>query len=388
MYISRLILSNWRNFQRADTPLEPRVFIVGPNGSGKSNLLDVFRFLRDVAKNGGGLQEAVKQRGGVSKIRCLSARGQSDITIEVHLSDDETHKVKWKYKLAFTQTGGGVFDKKAKLRSEEVWDKNGKLICQRPDTADKRDEKLLEYTWLEQPTSNSAFRDVADFFDGIQYLHIVPQLLRDPKSFVNGNGKEDFFGRDFLERINRTNKKTRDSFLKRIERVLRIAIPQFSELKLVKDNDGVPHLQAKYKHWRAGVGAKQWENQFSDGTLRLIGFLWALQDGNKPILLEEPELSLHTGIVKHIAATIARLQKKKTGTRQVILTTNSFDLLTDGGISLKEVLMLNPTDEGTMVTNPDDDDEIKALLEGGLTMADVIHPRTTPKDLHQFVLEI
>ena len=71
MIISRLIAKNWRNFQHVDIQLNERQFIVGPNASGKSNLLDIFRFLRDIVKvEGGGFQKAVKDRGGVSKIRC------------------------------------------------------------------------------------------------------------------------------------------------------------------------------------------------------------------------------------------------------------------------------------------------------------------------------
>ena len=68
MIINRLIVKNWRNFQQIDVGLSPRQFIVGANASGKSNLLDIFRFLRDIVKaEGGGFQKAVKDRGGVSK---------------------------------------------------------------------------------------------------------------------------------------------------------------------------------------------------------------------------------------------------------------------------------------------------------------------------------
>jgi len=58
MIITKLVLKNWRNFRSASISLRDRAFIIGVNASGKSNLLDVFRFLRDVAKGAGGLGES------------------------------------------------------------------------------------------------------------------------------------------------------------------------------------------------------------------------------------------------------------------------------------------------------------------------------------------
>ncbi|MEW6755839.1 MAG: AAA family ATPase, partial [Candidatus Latescibacterota bacterium] len=75
MVISRLLVRNWRNFRYLACPLRDRLFVVGANASGKSNLLDVFRFLRDLsAVGGGGLQKAVQDRGGLPKLPCLAAR--------------------------------------------------------------------------------------------------------------------------------------------------------------------------------------------------------------------------------------------------------------------------------------------------------------------------
>jgi predicted ATPase len=386
MIISHVVLKNWRNFRAVDVPLSERVFVVGPNASGKSNFLDIFRFLRDLARSGGGLQEAVKLRGGVSKIRCLAARSQSDIEIETHITDDGNKKVIWRYAIGFTQTGGGVFDVKAKLKYEKVWDANNKLILNRPGPKDEEDNKLLEYTHLEQPTSNVQFREIAEFFQSIQYLHVIPQLLRAPSAFQKSNGHEDFYGRDFIEKISKTNVNTRKAFLKKINDGLKSAVPQFVDLDLVKDEMGVPHLEVLCKHWRPKAG-KQREDQFSDGTLRLVGLLWALQDGNKPILLEEPELSLHPGIVNKLAEIIARLQKKKTGRRQVLLTTHSYELLTNKGIGGDEVLMLIPTDEGTEVRPTDSDKEIMTLLNSGLSVADAVIPVTMPKNIDQLPLQ-
>ena len=63
---TKIQLENWRNFIQIDVDLQQRVFLVGPNASGKSNFLDVFRFLQDIVSVGGGFQEAIRRRGGVS----------------------------------------------------------------------------------------------------------------------------------------------------------------------------------------------------------------------------------------------------------------------------------------------------------------------------------
>jgi hypothetical protein len=65
--------------------------------------------------------------------------------------------------------------------------------------------------------------------------------------------------------------------LRSITRVLKLAVPQFSDLKYVLDGKGRPHLQVKYEHFRP-QGAYQREDQFSDGTLRLFGIIWAILD--------------------------------------------------------------------------------------------------------------
>ena len=99
----------------------------------------------------------------------------------------------------------------------------------------------------------------------------------------------DPFGSE--EQIAATNKRSRESRLKRIQEALRAAVPQFEKLELDRDLTGDWHLYADYKHWRPKA-ARQTEATFSDGTLRLLGLLWALAEQGGPLLLEEP-LSLH-----------------------------------------------------------------------------------------------
>ncbi|OQX27819.1 MAG: chromosome segregation protein SMC [Desulfobacteraceae bacterium IS3] len=381
MIISRVILKNWRNFRFVDVPLTDRAFLLGPNACGKSNFLDVFRFLRDIAKPGGGLQSALARRGGLSKIRCLSARKSPDVEIEVHLSDAA---VTWRYAIGIRQLSRG--SRHTYLSYEKIW-KDNTLLLERPDKDDSKDDKRLTQTHLEQIATNLQFRDISNFFESVLYLHLVPQLIRHPEAFSGPGMPEDPFGKNFMERVAKTSDKTRKARLKKIGEALRIAVPQMKDLTDIRDELGTPHLEAVYEHWRPNKAGKQREDQFSDGTLRLIALLWLLLESNSLLLLEEPELSLNSSIIRELPGLIYRLQsRKKAKHRQLILSTHSSDLLLDKGIGGEEVLLLSPGKEGTEIQIASSDEEIRTLLEGGLSVADAVLPLTAPERIRQLGL--
>lgn len=382
MFLSHLKLQNWRNFQKANVALQDRMFVVGPNASGKSNFLDVFRFLRDVAKPGGGLQRAILDRGGLSAIRCFAARKYPDVEIEVEFKTDKTQGFVWKYALGVKQQPRG--DRKPFVTYERVWNGNG-LILDRPNEDDRTDEMRLTQTHLEQINANAQFRDIARHLERTTYLHLIPQLVRHPREFLGPNLTGDPFGRSFLERLGQTPDGTRKARLRQIEKVLRIAVPQLKELAYVVDSEegGVPHLEAVYEHWRPNAG-RQRERDFSDGTLRLLGLLWSLLESDSLLLLEEPELSLHEAIVRQLAPSIFRAQRKKG--RQVLISTHSFELLSDKGIEAEEVLILRPSKEGTEVHTASDVSDVKELLAGGVSVGDAVLPLTRPGNLSQLSL--
>lgn len=361
---------------------------MGPNAAGKSNFLDVFKFLRDLALPRGGLQEAITLRGGVPKIRCLSARKETDIAITVELKEVDAEKFAWKYSIGIKLGQRGF--REPYLIHEMVWrDGETDPLFKRPNDDDRKDPKRLTQTFLEQVSANAEFRPVVTFFQQIQYLHLVPQLIKYPEAFRGKKLAGDPFGMDFLESVAKTTPKTRDARLRKIDRALTQAVPQFGGLSFKPDElTGVPHLQAQFHHWR-GFPSNQREDQFSDGTLRLVGLLWSLLSGDSLLLLEEPELSLHKGIVEQLAPLIHRLQKTKNGKRQVILSTHSEALLEHKSIDPSEVLMLVPGQEGsTRVTSASTDEEINALLSGGMSIADAIIPKTFARDANQMLLHL
>ena len=384
MYISEVKLGNWRNFgKETGAGLAPVSYVVGKNASGKSNLLDALRFLRDVANPiGGGLQYAIDTRGGMKKIRCLHAKASTDVTIEVTLAKNETTPM-WRYRLSFNNEKTG---KHTPIITQEVVSKyegeKWNEIIIRPLKEEKGDADALSETFIERKRDNESFREIADFFTGITYFHPVPQLLKFSNQIGAKRLPKDPFGQGFLDNIEQTPDKIRDARLKNIEHALKGIMPYISDLCFIKDENHRPHLEIRYEHHRPH-GAKQREDQFSDGTLRLIGLLWVLQTVTKyPLLLEEPELSLNEEIVKEIPLMIDRIIRTRPAKQrsQVITTTHSYSLLNNEWIGHDQITVIKLSKNGSILRKADKSE--RAAMEVGFPPSDVMIPALKQEPLN------
>lgn len=388
MRISRLKIKNWRNFRAAEiSDLPDSVYILGPNASGKSNLLDAIRFLRDVAKSrGGGLQDAIESRGGMKKIRCLHARNDTEVLLEVDISNDDG-SLAWSYQLGFNIPPQGKRDPQITAEKVTKHEKDGtsEVMIERPNKTDRNDVALLRESHIEQISANAKFRDLAEFFSGVTYVHLVPQLLKFGDKIGGTVINDDPFGQAFMQRISATNSKTRDARLKRIEAALQTIVPQLEDLKFIKDEiTGHPHLEIKFRHHRPR-GARQREDQFSDGTLRIISILWLLQErSGSPLLLEEPELSLNEEIVSQLARIMSNVSTKSRSGRQIIITTHSQALLTNLGIDPQGVAVITPSENGSSIRGVSESET--NALEAGFSVADAVLPNARKIDYVDFSL--
>ncbi|MBC6406879.1 MAG: AAA family ATPase [Rhodobacteraceae bacterium] len=391
MKITRIRLKNWRNFKEAETEINSNIlYVLGANATGKSNFLDALRFLRDVCKpKGGGLQTAIATRGGFSKIRCLFARGKgkgakgaTDLGIDVDLAD--AGGIAWHYQLHVNFPGTGKREL-ARITLEKVVKKGagGKeedTLLKRPSVEDEKDPERLHESHLEQLATNKDFRGIADFFSGITYVHLVPQLVKYGDRIGGHILEEDPFGQAFMQRIAQTAKKTRDSMLKKIAANLKAIVPGMEGLEFIKDENGFPHLEMLFKNYRR-YPARQREDQFSDGTLRLVALMWLLLEKESvPLLLEEPELSLNEEIVAQLHTAFARLNRTKR--RQIFISTHSYALLNNPGIDWESILRIGPTsnNEGSRI-DPLMEQE-KDLLRNGIPPSDALLPRPAQQSLN------
>lgn len=369
---TRLKIAAWKNFKNAELELQTRAFFIGPNASGKSNLLDVFRFLGEIASQGsGGLQAAIRLRRGFTSLRSLHQQGRNlDVEIEAHVGTDAAPD-EWIYKLSINRRGA----RRLPVVTREI-------IEHGPDRTITRkiedDDEVMSQTLMEQATTNAEFRPLVEFFRSSRYLHIVPQIVRDRRRAIDKG--DDPFGGDLLRRMSEMPQRSQKPRIERVAAALKIAVPQFEDLELFKDDDVAPHLKAKFKHWR-GQLANQTEDSFSDGTLRLIGLLWSIAEGGGPLLLEEPELSLNDAIVAEIPTIFREMQK--ISRRQVIATTHAAALL-DAGLGLNEVHLITVDQNGSSVRWLADDLQIAAQVRDGFTIAEAVLPILRPQEIARF----
>ena len=284
----------------------------------------------------------------------------------------------WRYVLGFEGKGA----QRILISKEQVWH-GSELVLDRPTPQDKEDPMLLTQTHLEQIQMNGKFRELVEFFGATTYLHLVPQLLKFADKIGGQRLEDDPFGQGFLERLAKTPEKTREARLRKIETALAMAVPQFKQLDFKTDALGHPHLHARYEHHRPNAGWQS-EEHFSDGTLRLLGLLWTLQDGNSLLLLEEPEISLNDAIVRQIPLMLSRLQRHKKVRRQIILSTRSEALLSNPGIDGRGVILLETSAEGSTARTVNEDESLD--IQAGLSVAEVILPKTRPSTVNQLGL--
>ena len=376
-HLKRLVLSNWRNFKKVDAPLGARTFVVGPNASGKTNLLDAVRFLRDIASPGGSLVRAVNDRRGMKHIRSLHAGSRSNVIVTVEVSIDGDQNT-WKYTLELSGSEGTK--KPFRIEKEEVF--HGDTEVLRRPKPDETDERLLTQTHLEQISQSLKFRPLADALASVVHVHIVPQVSRTPAR-AEEFSRRDAPGSDFIDQLAKLSERDKNRTLRRIEKLLKIAVPRFSQLKIERDKLGRPHLEANYEHWRRR-GGWQNEQEFSDGTLRLIGLLWAIDYGKAPLLLEEPELSLHSDVIRQLPRMLAQAAQR-TG-RQIVVSTHAEEMLSDRGIDPSEIWLLEPTENETKVVVGSERSVLTNAAKAKIPLGRIVTGLTKPQNIEQLSL--
>lgn len=354
MRFTRLKLAHWRNFPSLQVTLEERVLLFGPNASGKSHLLDALRFVSELARPGGGLWRSVTARGGRG-LRSQQGPAGTDLRIDL---EAEIAGEAWGYGLALTVDKLG----QARVRAEVVSQGRRKLL-RRPEADDRREPGGLAQTHLEQASRRGAFEPLVEFLASVRWFGGTPapgELLREVMALP---------------------RRSREARLRRVVELARVALPRLDRLLLEHDEEGAPQLVSRLDRGRAALQVPVAE--LSPSSARLLALLWeATGPQAGPWLIEDPEQGLHPEAVGRLLELLASAAPR--GGRQLLVSTHAERLLDDPRVAPSEVLMLNPTADGTHVERASDDTQVQGAVEVGL--GPLVAARTSPSGEGQIAL--
>jgi predicted ATPase len=384
LFLTRVVLMNYKSIAASAVDLRPLTFLVGPNGSGKSNFLDALRFTSDSLR--GSLDNALRDRGGIAEVRRRSGGHPTHfgVRLEFRLPSAEGHyafrigaRSKGSYEV---QTEECVIRRPAAAKflvtaGEVKVEFGGRRNGMVPPAASR------DRLYLVNASGVPEFRPVYDALSSMGFYSVNPDTIRD----FQAPGSGELLARDGsnLTSVLRQLAERDETRKKRIEEYLSSIVPGVVGVDV---KDVPPKVTLEFRQEVAG-SSDPWRffaGNMSDGTLRALGILVSLfqsQGSTVPSVplvgIEEPEVALHPAAV---GALLDALREASQST-QVIVTTHSPDLLDSADMD-SELLLAVYAEKGATQIAPVDEASRQAVRNklytpGELLRLDQLRPDDT-----------
>lgn len=349
MIITSVHIQHYKSLTDIHIPdMTPITVLVGSNAVGKSNIIDALRFLRDAVTDG--LDHAISSRGGIGAIRQYSPRKPYHITIKIeftqtHLNVDRSGS--YELKVASLERGNYRVEKeeshwfdssKVAIREEKgkvtIIERNATGKVHR-FTRDSKGEVKLNGKALpkrvpeDQLTFTASYLlgyllgvayPVVSIFKLLRFSSLYPNTLRNPaRPDTDKQLKEtgDNWA-SILKALRQTDKGKQA--VSRILELMKVVVPSIRDVN-VKAVGGYLVPQFLVRDTENAKGHFFDPIQLSDGTLRIFSILLALYQIPNPrfLALEEPELTIHPGIL----TVLAEAFEEVSATTQLLITSHS-----------------------------------------------------------------
>lgn len=331
VFLTRVVLSNYKSIAFCDIRLGPLTYLVGANGSGKSNFLDALHFVRDALSSS--LDNALNERGGLLEVRRRSNGHPTHFGIRLEFRLPSGQAARYAFKV------GSLPDRGYHVQKEEcVIDGEGKgpyFKLEGGELVSSSETSFPAVTSdrlaLVGASGLAVFRPVFDALTAMGFYNLNPKLIRDLQKPQDGRLLKPA-GENIVSVIGHLM-RSQPERIEIIEEYLQSVVPSVHgvERKAIG-----PMETLEFRQETAGARAP-WRfqaNNMSDGTLRALGILTALFQGNRdyqPLVvgIEEPETALHPAAASALREALLRASENT----QVIVTSHSPDLLDDASLT-------------------------------------------------------
>jgi predicted ATPase len=336
VFLTRVVLRNYKSIASCDVRLAPLTYLVGPNGSGKSNFIDALHLVRDALS--GSLDNALNERGGLSQVRRRSSGHPTHfgIRLEFQLRDARTGY----YAFNVGALSGGGYE----VQNEEcVIEKIGKgpfFQLERGQLKASSESTFPAVTAdrlaLVSASGFAVFRPVFDALTAMGFYNLNPKLIRELQKPQDGRLLKPS-GENIASVIGHLERTAPDS-VRVIQEYLQTVVPMVHGIERTTLG---PMESLSFRQDMAGAKSpwKFLAQNMSDGTLRALGVLTALFQGNRdyaPTLIgiEEPETALHPAAAGALREALQTAAEQT----QIVVTSHSPDLLDDMSLSPDSLL--------------------------------------------------
>ena len=354
-FITRVFLKNYKSIAACDVQLQPLTFLVGRNGVGKSNFLDALRFVADTLNLD--LGHAIRDRGGINDVRRRSRGHPNHFSIRLEFVLPEGLTGHYAFRIGARPPGGyEVQTEECQIQNEQLLTPEEYFRVESGTVTDTSAEvapaAASDRLYLVNASGLPEFRPVYDAFSRMGFYNLNPDKIRnfqapDPRDVLLRDGS------------NLTSIFTKLSPIvkKNIEEYLSAVVPGIHTVD-VKKGFG-PNETLEFRQDVAG-DTRRWRffaNNMSDGTLRALGILVALFQGDHdaqkhvPLVgIEEPEIALHPAAAGVLLDALRDAAHKT----QVITTSHSPDLLEDKHLDVDSILAVEAHDGNTVIAPVDE----------------------------------
>lgn len=311
--LEKLTIRNFKSIREQTLALGPLNVFVGGNGAGKSNLIEVFRFLREIVSQN--LAAYTAKKGGADTLLHFGRKRSPEMAFDLEFGDREASN-RYFFKLQGTVDDTLVIAGELVSVHDQVTEQCSYFSTSYPFSSESGLKRMSD-----DARAQEVLRDLENCW--VYHFHDTSDTAAvKGASDVEDNRVLRPQAENLAAFLYWMQQKRPDHFTN-VQDTLRQVAPFFEEFRLApsKLNESKIRLEWKEKGSDAYFNA----SSLSDGTLRFLCLITLLLQPELPtiILLDEPELGLHPAAVTLLADLLASASTRA----QIIAATQSVTLI-------------------------------------------------------------